>query len=538
MSQFNPALPSTVGMTPGHPSPGGIGMALNGSGGVKGDAEEEGEDEDEDEGGKCIVSRLSSLCLGNTSMGRNGLTAISRWLADRKVSLTHLDISRNEICGNRSNHTFDPQGVISLCGVLKTQNFSLTCLNFSKCDIGARSTRNLMGALKVNKRIRTLILDDCNCSEEGVSHIGKALPELEGLTFLSLSNCQAGAIGACALFAGLSGNRSLTYLDVSRSQLTGYWTEQGCAAYDESVVNAICNALSVNNTIEFLDLRDNRLFGLSMEKHKTYDASFVDYMHEGKFRLTVLDKLTGAIAINADINGKLKYLNLSQNRISLTADTCSFCAQAPIERDILDETHSQRFHASHPKSAAQDCRSDCQLNRALQLLAELREVHPSLISFCGLTTYTTHLQCSGMRLCDHFCTLLASELKSSHTLTSLDLSDNQLTARGARSLAAGIRENLSLKCIALPSHRFLSNMGGALKKDKSSARRLAEFLRCDNDLHRIISAAADASVQYRVCLALFVKAFTSTIGTCPVQLVLEFCIWDGPLLQRFMKYQS
>jgi len=283
-----------------------------------------------------------------------------------------------------------------------------------------------------------------------------------------MSHSQAGAVGGRALFVGLSKNKSLTYLDVSSSQLTGYWTEHGSEAYDENVVNAISEALSMNKTIEYVDLRDNCLFGLALVKHKATEDSNV--CTEGTFSLSSLDNLTAAIAMNAENNGKLKYLDISRNRISVNDCLCKFCAQSPTERVGLGGGHCKRYYATRPKASVQDCPQNCALLRSLQLLIDVRANHPTLRSICGMTTFVTHMHFSGVRLCDHWCALLASELKYTHTLTSLDISNNVLTARGARTLAAGIAENISLKYIVLPSCRFLSDFG-AHEKEAHYARQ-------------------------------------------------------------------
>ena len=118
-------------------------------------------------------SKLECLRLSGTRLGKSAAIAIAKWLADPNIGLKTLDISKNELCGKRVEQTFSPEHVFSLCDVLKSRNSTITCLNFSKCDIGARSTRHLMEALKVNKVISTVIMDDCNCSEEGKQSGGR-----------------------------------------------------------------------------------------------------------------------------------------------------------------------------------------------------------------------------------------------------------------------------------------------------------------------------------------------------------------------------
>jgi len=159
---YNPAVRSYAGMRPGHPKP-DFDISLNvGNGSENTNANSNANDL------QALPSKLTHLRLSNTSMHEFGVAAIAKWLADPDLRVTHLDISRNEVCGSRSSHTFDPETFMKICSILRTLNSSITCLNLSKCDIGARSTRHLMEALKENRGVRTLILDECNCSEEGM----------------------------------------------------------------------------------------------------------------------------------------------------------------------------------------------------------------------------------------------------------------------------------------------------------------------------------------------------------------------------------
>ena len=295
-----------------------------------------------------------------------------------------------------------------------------------------------------------------------------------------MSKCQGGSVGGKVLMQGLADNKSLTYLNVSSIQLTGYWTELGSDAYDHDVVTALCDALKKNKTIEFLDLQDNRLFGMSQEKHKQMEIGNTQKFTEGFFRIVALEKLIEAIKANGLTCGKLKYLNLGKNRISDNAATCKFCTRTPVKKNSsydVSTISGSRLSAIEPKSAVQDCLHSCTLSLLLQKLVDTRLNHPHLRSLCGMTSYMSHMQCGGMRLCDHWCTLLASELKDTHSLTSLDVSNNAISARGARILATGIKENISLKYILLPSYRFLSNFDMS-RRDIYHAQRLEFRGRC------------------------------------------------------------
>ena len=72
------------------------------------------------------------------------------------------------------------------------KNKTLLHLNLSHSDVGARATKRLFESLSVNRTLHTLILLDCNCSEDGGEHIGRcissSLPSLSSLPlYLSTS---------------------------------------------------------------------------------------------------------------------------------------------------------------------------------------------------------------------------------------------------------------------------------------------------------------------------------------------------------------
>lgn len=108
--------------------------------------------------------------------------------------------------------------------------------------------------------MHTLVMDGCNCSEEGATHIGNTLVELPYLRKLSMSDCGVGPYGCQLLFLGLAENRALTFLDISCNQLTGYHTGplSNDIVYDVQAVRAIANCLSKNTALQYLDLGYNR----------------------------------------------------------------------------------------------------------------------------------------------------------------------------------------------------------------------------------------------------------------------------------------
>ena len=201
---------------------------------------------------------LTSLSLSDAEIQPTGAMMWAALLLNS--GLQSLDLSSNVMCGRRSENSFDPKPVIHIGESLHIANRTLTSLNMSKADIGARSTRRLMLALVANPIMRTLIIDSCNISEEGAAHVGEALPDLLNLETLQISTCNVGPIGCARVFLGLIHNTSITSLDMSGNQLTGYMYGESANLidFDISAVGAIGAGLARNVALRYLNLSNNR----------------------------------------------------------------------------------------------------------------------------------------------------------------------------------------------------------------------------------------------------------------------------------------
>jgi Ran GTPase-activating protein (RanGAP) involved in mRNA processing and transport len=201
---------------------------------------------------------LTSLGLSDCKILPPGTMLMAEVMKTSK--LRSLDMSVNAMCGSRADNSFDPAPILQLADSIHDSNRTLSYLNLSRSDIGARSTRRLMFALSVNPHLRTLVIDSCNISEEGAVHVGEGLPLLLGLETLQISSCGVGPIGCERIFLGLIHNTSVTSLDVSGNQLTGYLfgENNNQIEYDLNAVRAISAALASNTTLRYLNLSNNR----------------------------------------------------------------------------------------------------------------------------------------------------------------------------------------------------------------------------------------------------------------------------------------
>ena len=141
-------------------------------------------------------SVLRTLRLSRNNMNLvSSPEALEAVLRSPACALQLLDLSGNTVCGIRSMSIFDPVAITSLSRSIRDHNRTLLSLDLSCNDIGARGTRKLMDALRVNEQLHTLLLDQCNVTEHGAVHLGEALPHLAGLRKLVVSRCLLGNEG-------------------------------------------------------------------------------------------------------------------------------------------------------------------------------------------------------------------------------------------------------------------------------------------------------------------------------------------------------
>lgn len=142
-------------------------------------------------------SRLKNLILGQNRIEGSGLKCFAAMiLSSHECPLTHLSLRQNALCGSRSLKTFDPEPVIQIARSLSDDaNRTLTSLDLSCCDIGARAAEKLMEAMKYNDTITALDISNCNITSMGGVAVGDALPFVKNLQILHLKENCLGAVG-------------------------------------------------------------------------------------------------------------------------------------------------------------------------------------------------------------------------------------------------------------------------------------------------------------------------------------------------------
>lgn len=203
--------------------------------------------------GNLFTSRtLKHLRICGIDMRQLGMSQLVEFF-DVSSSITNIEMTNNSMCGVRSLN-FDPLHVVEFSEKLKASN--ITSLNFSHCDIGARSIRSLVSLAKHRFQIIHLEAYNCHVSEDGGIGIGAALPEITGLQVLKLGCCKLGSNGCKAVFDGLRFNRSVRYLDISSNMMTGNF-DNDVFEYEVQALEAFRDCLMVNKTLDYIDISNN-----------------------------------------------------------------------------------------------------------------------------------------------------------------------------------------------------------------------------------------------------------------------------------------
>jgi Ran GTPase-activating protein (RanGAP) involved in mRNA processing and transport len=121
-----------------------------------------------------------------------------------------LNLSGNDsICGSRLLETFNPQPIFRLSESLRNTAAILKKLDLSWNDIGARAADHLMVTLQMNQLLETLVLKRSHVGALGAEQISSALPNMAGLRWLDISDCNLGSDGLMVfLYYNSSHNRN------------------------------------------------------------------------------------------------------------------------------------------------------------------------------------------------------------------------------------------------------------------------------------------------------------------------------------------
>ena len=207
---------------------------------------------------------ITDLSLSGSTIGDSGAEVLAGELQSPATQLSNVNLAHCEITS---------LGAEALAGALKT-NRSLTYLSLEDSDISCSATA-LAEAIRLNRTLTHLNLSENDISDLGTEMICKALQSNHVMTHLILHGNTIGNSGAVALAEALkSPATQLSYLDLQRCHITTFGVEILAGALQtnrslthlnlaglsiSSSATALAEALQLNRTLTHLDLSHNQI---------------------------------------------------------------------------------------------------------------------------------------------------------------------------------------------------------------------------------------------------------------------------------------
>ena len=239
---------------------------------------------------------------------------------------------------------------------------------------------------------------------------------------------------------------------------------------------------------------------------------------EGTLCTASISLIASGIEQNARSGGKLQVLNLLENRLSSHGEQHCKCCLAAFQQTWENEPEGdgrlgllrrRHFMNSHE---CKNCKGSPEVTDLIKAVAD----HPVLSTLLGIMPGARHVELNSLRCCDQHMRLLEAELQRSHTIESIDVSNNCITRRGLEILLSAVGQSLALSSLRLPLDELhVEGMHSPTLK---------------------LEVATKKSFRYRIALAVFTRGL-SHIGALPCRLILEFAIGPGPLVDRFLRHR-
>ncbi|KAM9727215.1 uncharacterized protein ACNS7B_017860 isoform 1-T2 [Menidia menidia] len=405
-----------------------------------------------------VVKASKKALLSGCNLSERSFEALSSVLSSQSSSLTHLDLSINQLedsgvkhvsAGLRSPNCILETLRLSGCklsernfeavsSVLSSQSPSLTHLDLSNNMLRDSGVKHVSSGLKSpNCKLESLSLSSCGISEEGCSSLASAVTSNPShLKELDLSSNRPGDSGVMLLMAALKDPHKLRLAECGLSK---------------SVCEAVASALkSSPSHLKELDLSRNRL------------------------------KDSGGKDLSAGLespNCRLETLRLAE--CGLSKSVCEAVASAlkssPSHLKELDLS-SNRLKDSGGKDLSAGLES------------------PN----CRLET----LRLAECELSESVCDAVASALKSSPShLKELDLSRNRLMDSGGKHLSVGLESpNCRLETLRLEDCRLSENSCASLVSAlKSNPSHLTELDLSWNNISDCVMKELSSFLQSPLC---------------------------------------
>ena len=342
------------------------------------------------------------------------LLFIAFGLHSNKVVL-NLDISKNSM-------EMSDDAAVAICDSLKI-NTTLRELNVSYNGITYPKAKVIIQALELNKTLQILDISDNHLSDEGTVAVSESLEKNIGIQVLNLSGNFITDIGTKSIAKLLQNNKIIKVLILSQNVITSQGAmrvaealilnttllklDTSCNRLSDEGVMAISDCLKINTMIQELNISNNEITNVGATK--------IAETLQSNASLTKLDisnnalSIKGALAISDYLknNKTLQELNISNNRAPDGEIFINFSPSNTLQYDIINIFHANKLDISN------------------------NTICSAVISSC---------------------------IKNNECLQDLNISENQITSDGARSIAEAIAVNSKLQRLDI-SKNYIKSEG-------------------------------------------------------------------------------
>jgi len=282
------------------------------------------------------------------------------------------------------------------------QNIPITVLSLKINDNGIKK---IVEALKINKTITRLDLNNNKISNDGTKVLAEALKINTKLETLNISNNNIRYSGAKALAEALKTNKTLILFNISNNNI----------GYDGGI--AIADALKINTTLLDLNLSENKI-------------------NDGA--VYIADALK--------INTTLLKLNLEQNYIKDNG-AVKIAEALIVNKTLLDLNlcgNNIRYGVIPIANALEKNTTLTNLNLSVNNITIDEEIAIHIANALGRNTTLLNLNLGGNRLRNNGVTPIVTALKINNTLLYINLDENNLTASYKATLIEYLKTNTRL----------------------------------------------------------------------------------------------
>lgn len=347
---------------------------------------------------------------------------------------------------------------------------SLTSLDVSGNRISAFRGFPVMAKYIETSNLTRLILDYNPIRNNGCLHLANVLCKNTTLVVLSLSRSLIGDLGAEYLAYGLENNSTLTYLDIQRNSISN------------AGLIALSKALNKNQTLYYLDLKRNHIGDngvIEFSKVKNTTLTSIDLSHNN-----ITSK--GVSALGASVHnfssvceifltnnpiGDFGLSDLSKNLKNIETLSIEDC---DIKEVAVQELLKNDYKNLHYLKLSKNKIGYGSFEKNLK---ELKTWIPSTkckpLNISDIFKYQlSHLDISENDLGDEGVKdLITDSLIQSKTLAFINLSSNNITKEGSKSIAKLLENNNSIVTLVISSNQLqddgIENICNSLEKNNS-----------------------------------------------------------------------